>query len=120
MTLLSRCVADIQPLTEDPSEAGPPPSHLALPPSAEELVLQTLDELDPQADVRLDLTCPPCGHDWQAQFDIATYFWREIDDWAQRTLRDVHTLAKAYGWIEADILGLSAWRRQAYLQMVTG
>ena len=93
---------------------------LALPDSAEELVLQVLDELDPQADVRLNLICPSCGHGWHALFDIATYFWREIDDWAQRTLRDVHTLAMAYGWREADILGLSAWRRQAYLQMVTG
>jgi len=82
--------------------------------------MQRLRELDPQADVRLDLTCTACGHHWESIFDIATYFWREIDDWAQRMLRDVHILAMAYSWSEADILSMSAWRRQAYLQMVTG
>jgi len=118
--LLSRCIVDIQPVSEEGDGANPLPTPEALSNSTLEIVMQCLDELDPQADVRLDLTCPACGHEWESIFDIATYFWREIDDWAQRTLRDVHTLAMAYSWREADILGMSAWRRQAYLQMVTG
>lgn len=73
---------------------------------------------DPQADVRLALTCPACGHAWRAAFDILTFFWAEIDAWAWRTLREVHTLAQAYGWSEGAILALSPLRRQRYLELV--
>jgi hypothetical protein len=75
---------------------------------------------DPQADVQLALDCPACGHAWSALFDIVSFFWRELDAWARRTLRDVHTLAWAYGWREAEILGLSVERRAFYLELVRG
>jgi len=75
-------------------------------------------EADPQAEVRIAMTCPACIQQWQATFDIISYFWQEIDDWAKRILREVHTLASAYGWREADILALSPRRRQFYLEMV--
>ncbi len=76
-------------------------------------------ESDPQADVQLALTCPACGHDWQATFDILPFLWAEIHAWAQRLLREIHLLASAYGWSESEILALSPWRRAMYLQMVT-
>lgn len=75
---------------------------------------------DPQADLQLALTCPACGHSWQAPFDIASFFWAEIAAAAKRLLREVHLLAGAYGWREADILAMSAFRRQAYIEMVQG
>jgi hypothetical protein len=81
-------------------------------------VIVRMEEADPQADVRIPLTCPVCAHCWQATFDILSFFWQEIDGWARRILRDVHTLASAYGWREADILALSPHRRQLYLEMV--
>jgi hypothetical protein len=34
-------------------------------------------------------------------------------------MRQVHTLALAYGWREIDILAMSSWRRQAYLEMLS-
>lgn len=75
----------------------------------------SLREADSQAEVTIALTCPNCGHGWPALFDIASFFWREIDVWAQRTLDDVHVLASAYHWREGDILAMSAVRRQQYL-----
>ncbi len=74
---------------------------------------------DPQAEVEIDLTCPACGHSWSVLFDIVLFLWTEICVQAKRLLREVHTLAWAYGWREADILSLSAARRQFYLEMVT-
>src|SRR5258708_2994405 len=74
---------------------------------------------DPQAEVRLNLSCPACDHQWSLLFDIASFLWTEICGQAKRLLRDVHTLARAYGWREADILSMSAARRQCYLEMVT-
>ena len=76
-------------------------------------------QADPQANIQLALGCPACGHSWLALFDIVGFFWREIDTWARRVLRDIHTLALAYGWSEAEILALSPWRRQFYLEMVS-
>ncbi|HEX4954425.1 MAG TPA: phage baseplate protein [Thermoanaerobaculia bacterium] len=89
-----------------------------LPPELVEAAMARLAEADPQADVELALACPGCGHGWLAGFDITTFFWREIEAWALRTLREVHVLASAYGWAEREILALSAWRRSAYLQLV--
>ena len=72
---------------------------------------------DPQADVTFSITCPACGHAWQAIFDIVSFFWREVNAWSYRLLYEVHLLASAYGWREADILAMSPWRRQCYLEM---
>jgi hypothetical protein len=83
-------------------------------------VVEAMAQADPQADVELALNCPACGHAWGAALDINSFFWNEINAWAARTLAEVHALARAYGWTEREILSLSAWRRQFYLQMVAG
>ncbi len=75
---------------------------------------------DPGADIRIALNCPACAHAWSLAFDIVSYLWGELDDWAQALLVDVHLLASAYGWREADILALSPVRRQFYLDLVQG
>jgi hypothetical protein len=90
----------------------------ALPAELCTMVSEKMAETDPQGNVQLPLTCPDCGHRWDAPLDIASYLWAEIDAWATRVLRDVHALASAYGWREADILLLSPSRRQAYLEMI--
>jgi hypothetical protein len=89
-----------------------------LPESVVSAMAEQMAQADAPADIQLALTCPVCGQHWQAIFDIVSFFWSEIDAWAYRTLRDVHCLAAAYGWREADILALSPWRRQFYLEMV--
>jgi hypothetical protein len=77
-----------------------------------------IKELDPQAEIRINLTCPQCSHKWDILFDIASFFWVEIHHWAKRTIQAVHKLARAYGWSERDILNLSPARRQLYLNLV--
>ncbi|MEH2241032.1 T4 family baseplate hub assembly chaperone [Nostoc sp.] len=76
--------------------------------------------VDPQANVPIDISCSACNHQWQSLFDIMSFFWTEINAWAFRVLREVHTLAVVYGWREADILAMSPRRRQLYLEMVAG
>jgi hypothetical protein len=75
-------------------------------------------ELDPQAEILIDLTCPECSHRWEVLFNIADFLWTEINEWAERTLQTVHKLASAYGWSEREILKLSPVRRQLYLGLV--
>lgn len=83
-------------------------------------IVACMAQADPQTDIRLSLDCPACGHRWQAPFDIAAFLWEELNAWADRTLREVHVLASAYGWREADILALSPARRHRYLEMIRG
>lgn len=89
-----------------------------LPPGVVLALADRMAQADPQADVQLALACPQCGHSWHTALDIASFFWSEINAWGRRLLNDVHTLASAYGWHEAEILSLSATRRQAYLELV--
>jgi hypothetical protein len=108
--LLERCLLST-------SREGDPITPAQLPKSLVQAVSEQMSKADPQAEIALALTCPNCDHVWQAQFDIATFFWTELNAWAQRILWEVHSLARYYGWRECDILNMSPLRRQMYLQM---
>ena len=79
-----------------------------------------LEALDPAAEISLSLACEACGQSWAAPCDIGSLLWDEIDAQARILIRDIDTLARAYGWTEPDILALSPQRRAAYLGMVQG
>lgn len=83
-----------------------------------ETVTRRMAELDPITDIELELACPACARSWNSIFDIISYFWTEIDSWAYRILTEIHIIASAYGWKEADILATSPVRRQLYLEMI--
>jgi hypothetical protein len=51
-------------------------------------------------------------------FDAGSFFWSELGAWARRLLHEIHSLARAYGWSESEILTLSPARRQAYLELI--
>jgi hypothetical protein len=81
-------------------------------------VMSRMAAADPQAEIRVDLACPACSQGEAVIFDIVSFLWREIDDWAQRVLMEIHALASAYGWSEQEILGLTAMRRRFYMEML--
>lgn len=112
LELLQRCIHSAE-------HAGKPCALAQLPETVYQALSQRIEEIDPQADIRIQLACPQCTHRWAVWFDIASFLWAEIDAWAERTLQVVHTLASAYGWSERDILNLSPVRRQLYLGLVT-
>jgi hypothetical protein len=99
---------------------GAQQSSTQLPAHVVEAIAEHMAQADPQADIQLVLACPQCGQQWQAAFDIEAFFWSEINAWANRTLHEVHTLALRYGWSETNILAMSPWRRQFYLNLVGG
>lgn len=76
-----------------------------------------LSELDPLAEMLLDLRCEQCGEQWQAVFDIVTFFWNELQARSRRLLQEVDLLARTYGWTEEDVLRLSDQRRRLYVEM---
>ena len=100
------------------SNSGQEPTALEdLPESVLDQAASLIAERDPQADLAIELRCPSCAEVWRMPFDIASFFLEEIGSEAQRLLLEVATLARAYGWREADILAMSPARRQLYLHM---
>jgi hypothetical protein len=89
----------------------------ALTPALLDVLAARMAELDPQANVRLALECAACSHRWDADLDVAGFVLAEIDAHATRLLAEVHGLASAYGWREADILALGPRRRRRYLEL---
>jgi hypothetical protein len=110
--LLRRCVLEAR-------LDGAPVDSDALPQQVVSKLAERLAEGDPQADLTLDLKCGECGHPWQIGFDIAAFLWTEIDALSKRLLAEVHILARAYGWSEADVLTMGSPRRHFYLDMVS-
>ncbi|MEO6003171.1 MAG: phage baseplate protein [Opitutus sp.] len=109
--LLDRCVVTID---GESAAAG----IARIPESAIQRIVEAMAERDPQANLQLDLKCPACAHAWSETFDIVEFLWTELDAWAERLLGEVHHLATAYGWTEADVLALSPQRRSRYLDLI--
>jgi hypothetical protein len=107
--LLRRCVGVL---------AGPEPDVERLPEPVVAAVEEAMLAADPQAEVLVAVTCASCGHEWQADLDVAAFAWTQVEAWARRCVAEVHALALAYGWSEADTLAMSPWRRSLYLQLV--
>jgi len=102
LRLAERCAVDAQPVL---------PDHL---PGIE----QALAAADPLAEIRLALACPTCSLEWEEPLEVTSFLWAEIESSARMLLRDIHTLALAYGWSESGILALSEARRRLYLDMI--
>lgn len=113
-TLLRRLLLEV---TAPEGAAGEPDT---LPDHVTDALATEIGSLDPYARIELELACAGCGHTWPTLFDVAAFLWTEVHAWAQHLIRDVHTLARAYGWREADILAMSPRRRQGYLELVRG
>ena len=77
-----------------------------------------IESLDPASVISFALACPDCGHGWPAPVDVAEALWTEVRDAAERSLTEIDALARAYGWDEQQVMGLSPVRRAAYLQLV--
>lgn len=110
MRILERCLLSVRRHGEEALPAQ-------LPDEVVTEIAERMVRADPQAELILSVACPTCGHAWQAILDILSFLWREISAWGYRILYEVHQLASAYGWSEADILALSPWRRKYYLEM---
>lgn len=106
--LIKQCVLTVH------GPAGVLPVESLTEEMAEEIAVR-LAETDAGASMQVLISCP-CSHEWTEEFDIRSFLWTELADWAGRMLQEVHELASVYGWPETEILRLSTWRRRAYLE----
>ena len=108
--LLERCV----------TAAGGPDGEVdaaALPADVRAALARAMAESDPLAEVLVALSCPACETAFAADLDLSAFVWAELRVHAQRLLREVDVLARAYGWTEAEVLALDDRRRAAYLEL---
>ena len=63
------------PAPEAARPAAASPEHVS--PALADSVAELMAELDPQAEIVLDLCCPACGGAFTAPFDAADYLFRE-------------------------------------------
>ncbi|QRK06092.1 hypothetical protein JQX13_39140 [Archangium violaceum] len=110
--LLQRCMSEAR-------FQGAPVPLSAVPGSVLEALTARLAEDDPQADITFRLDCPGCGHSWRAAFDILSFFWTELEAYARQLQREVHEIARSYGWTESIILSLSAPARRRYMELIS-
>lgn len=71
-------------------------------------------------DLELAHRCDRCGTEGTTPFDVLDYLWRRIVAEARRLLREVHVIARAYGWSNEAIIALSPARRAAHIAMIEG
>lgn len=108
--LLERCVLDC-------TRQGEPCEPHDLPLAVLDRLSQRMEALDPAARVSFALACPHCASRWDAQLDLGGLLWQKLQAAAERLLLDVDTLARHYGWSEAEVIAMSPTRRAAYVQM---
>ncbi len=75
-------------------------------------------DLDPQADILLNLACPACGASFTVPFDTADYFHRELVGERTNVYREAHLLALHYHWGEAEIMAMPRRTRRLYLGLL--
>lgn len=109
--LLERCITSAK---QDEREL---PLSL-LPDEVRADVIARMNELDPQAEIQMNMVCPECHAGWSSVFDGAEFFLREIAAYTGRLLMEVHQLALSYGWREVDILAMNPRRRRRYLELM--
>ncbi|HEY6907850.1 MAG TPA: hypothetical protein VI356_00655 [Myxococcales bacterium] len=108
--LLARCVLEA-------SRDGAAAPIGDAPDSVVDAISRRMAEADPWAIIEIDVVCAACGHEWREALNVESFVWSEIQAWAARVLDEVHQLAAAYGWGEAEILALTPQRRHAYLEL---
>jgi hypothetical protein len=110
--LLTRCITEARSNDADVAIATLPDAVLSA-------IDHSMSELDAQAEILLEVACPACSALSLAPFDIVSHVWTELDTWARCMMRDIHALASTYGWSEQDILGMTAVRRQSYVELIS-
>lgn len=72
----------------------------------------------PLVDVELAATCPACAHQQTVRFDIQAFLLGRLLVEQRERAREVHAIARAYGWGLAEILDLPRPRRADYVELI--
>lgn len=80
--------------------------------------VSALEPLAAGLDLQIGTACTDCGTEIVTPFDVQSFVLSELEASARLLLDEVHRIAMAYHWSEAEILHLPRSRRQAYLARI--
>jgi len=89
-----------------------------VPSSVKEQLPHIIAELDPQAEISINITCTACGNVFRTILDAGTYFFRELESHLRQLYNEVHLLAYHYHWSETEIMSMSTVRRHRYCNLL--
>jgi hypothetical protein len=72
----------------------------------------------PRVATELDTECPRCGHQQRTPFDIEAFLCAALERERALVIREVHVLARAYGWSRADILDMARSDRRLHVRLI--
>jgi hypothetical protein len=99
-------------------DGRPPEATWRVPEAWLDGLAEAFTERDPLTALQLVAACPSCGATNRIDFDLEGWLLGLLAAEQRRLIDDVHALASAYHWSEAEICALPAWRRRAYLARV--
>jgi hypothetical protein len=111
--LLARCLIRIGPdgdLGEDRVSG--------LSPLARQEIEAHMESVAPHVDLLMEATCPDCGREFRAPFDLQSFFFGELRLTGDFLYREVHYLAYHYHWSEGEIMAMSRDRRRRYIDVL--
>ena len=112
--LLQRCIHRIGPL-QNPDEE----TIGRLSPRARQEIEQHMEAIAPRVELMMESTCPECGRDYAAPFDVQQFFLGELRTSRDLLYREVHYLAFHYHWSEREIMEMPRQKRRTYIEILS-
>jgi len=78
----------------------------------------SLEKIDPQSNIVLDMKCPLCSNSFKVNFFIEDFVLQEIYYLQQQLDNEINFIALYYHWSENEILSLPLKRRKKYLELI--
>jgi hypothetical protein len=83
-----------------------------------ESVQVAMESLAPLASSVFPANCAECSAEQTIDFDLVRFFLAAVEREQPLLMREVHCLARAYGWSCGEILGLPRRQRRAYVALI--
>lgn len=89
-----------------------------LPAGAREALTEAIEQHAPHVESDIELTCPECGHLFDAEIDMASTLLQEVARGRAAFERGLHLLALHYHWPPSELYALTRPRRQRFLRLL--
>ena len=77
-----------------------------------------MERVGPLLDLEFEARCPNCEQEQSVHFEICSFLLASLRQQAPWLAREVHVLARAYGWSLASILELPIEERRGYVRLI--
>jgi hypothetical protein len=108
--LLRRCLAD--------DESGTNKTPTDLDSATVERIEQAMASAGPILDLPFDIACHACSAPQTLRFDIETFLLRALEHERRYLVREIHYLARGYGWGLNEILDLTRDDRRRFVELI--